>query len=39
MQNGDVVEYGAAEDIFERPRDDYTRKLLAAAFEPTGRVA
>jgi microcin C transport system ATP-binding protein len=39
MQNGDVVEYGPAEDIFERPRDDYTRKLLAAAFEPTGRVA
>jgi microcin C transport system ATP-binding protein len=32
MQNGRVVEEGAAEDIFARPRTDYTRALFAAAF-------
>ncbi|KAA2236377.1 ABC transporter ATP-binding protein [Salinarimonas soli] len=32
MQNGQVVEEGAAEDIFARPRTDYTRALFAAAF-------
>jgi len=31
MQNGDVVEAGDAEEIFERPRTDYTRALMAAA--------
>jgi microcin C transport system ATP-binding protein len=32
MQNGDVVEAGATEAIFERPQRDYTRTLMAAAF-------
>ncbi|MCB8821713.1 ABC transporter ATP-binding protein [Microvirga rosea] len=32
MQNGKVVEEGAAEAIFSRPQTDYTRALFAAAF-------
>ena len=31
MKRGDVVEYGAAEDLYERPQSDYTRTLLQAA--------
>ncbi len=31
MKQGDVVETGTAEDVFERPRTDYTRTLIAAA--------
>jgi len=33
MQNGKVVEEGAAERIFAAPRTDYTRALFKAAFE------
>jgi oligopeptide transport system ATP-binding protein len=32
MKTGKVVERGTAEEIFERPREDYTRDLIAAAF-------
>jgi microcin C transport system ATP-binding protein len=32
LKNGKVVEEGPAEDIFARPKDDYTKALLAAAF-------
>ena len=32
MRNGKVVEEGPAADIFERPKADYTKALLAAAF-------
>ncbi|TFF19956.1 ABC transporter ATP-binding protein [Jiella endophytica] len=43
MRNGQVVERGPAEEIFERPRTDYTRALMAAAFDieaaPTGIVS
>jgi microcin C transport system ATP-binding protein len=28
MSDGEVVEAGAADDVFERPRHDYTRRLL-----------
>jgi microcin C transport system ATP-binding protein len=33
MRNGKVVEEGPSRDIFESPRDDYTKALLAAAFD------
>jgi ABC-type microcin C transport system duplicated ATPase subunit YejF len=32
MKSGKVVERGTAEAIFDRPREDYTRDLIAAAF-------
>jgi microcin C transport system ATP-binding protein len=31
MRNGKVVEEGTGEEIFDRPREDYTKALLAAA--------
>ncbi len=33
MRNGVVVERGPAEDIFDRPQTDYTKALMAAAFD------
>ncbi|MHA7876755.1 ABC transporter ATP-binding protein [Roseivivax sp.] len=36
MKQGDVVEYGATEEIFEAPKTEYTRTLIAAAFDPVG---
>ena len=33
MRHGRVVEAGPTEEIFARPREDYTRALLAAALE------
>jgi microcin C transport system ATP-binding protein len=33
MRNGKVVEAGPAVDIFDHPRDDYTKALMAAALE------
>jgi microcin C transport system ATP-binding protein len=43
MRNGKVVETGTADQIFHEPRSDYTRALIAAAFEiataPTGVVS
>ena len=33
MRNGKVVEAGPAADVFDRPRTDYTKALMAAAFE------
>ncbi len=33
LRNGKVVEEGPARKIFEEPEDDYTRALLAAAFD------
>jgi microcin C transport system ATP-binding protein len=32
MRQGDVIEAGEGEAIFERPQQEYTRALLAAAF-------
>jgi len=33
MKNGKVVEQGAAETIFDRPTEPYSRALMKAAFE------
>jgi len=33
MRNGKVVESGPSEQIFTRPQSDYTRALIAAAFD------
>ena len=33
MRNGVVVEHGPAEQIFDRPQTDYTKALIAAAFD------
>ena len=33
MKNGKVVEEGPAEDIFKAPKENYTRALMAAAFD------
>ena len=33
LRNGKVVEEGVSADIFERPREDYTKALLAAALD------
>ena len=30
MKRGDVVEYGLAADLYERPQSEYTRSLLQA---------
>ncbi|HEY5305059.1 MAG TPA: ABC transporter ATP-binding protein [Pseudolabrys sp.] len=43
LRNGKMVEEGAAADLFKNPQSDYTRALLAAAFNletaPDGVVA
>ena len=43
MRHGKVVEEGPATEIFNRPKDDYTRALFAAAFRmetaPVGTVS
>ncbi len=33
MKNGDIVEEGTAREVFEAPKSEYTRALMAAAFE------
>jgi microcin C transport system ATP-binding protein len=33
MRNGKVVEFGPAEAIFDNPQTDYTKALMAAAFD------
>ncbi|WP_299784132.1 ABC transporter ATP-binding protein [uncultured Marivita sp.] len=33
MKAGDVVEYGSAQDVFTNPQTEYTKTLMAAAFD------
>jgi microcin C transport system ATP-binding protein len=33
MRNGEIVERGDAADIFDHPKTDYTKALMAAAFD------
>jgi microcin C transport system ATP-binding protein len=33
MRNGKVVETGRSEEVFDHPRTDYTKALMAAAFK------
>ena len=33
MRGGKVVEAGSADEVFDTPRTEYTRALMAAAFE------
>ncbi|MEZ9712144.1 ABC transporter ATP-binding protein [Vibrio cyclitrophicus] len=33
MQKGEVMEEGSAEDIFNNPKKNYTKKLIAASFD------
>jgi len=33
LRNGKIVEKGSAEKVFDRPETDYTKALMAAAFE------
>ena len=34
MQKGNIVELGTVREVFETPREDYTRALLAAGLDP-----
>ena len=38
MEKGRVVETGTVRDIFERPVQPYTRRLLAAGLDPDPEV-
>ena len=33
MKNGKIVERGSARNIFEKPKEDYTKALIKAAFD------
>jgi len=38
MSNGQLIEQGPAEDVYTRPREDYTKRLLAAEPYPDPQV-
>ena len=39
LQHGRVVEQGTTDEVLRRPRDDYTRMLIALGAEPRRRRA
>jgi len=39
MKSGDIVESGQADDIFRSPKTDYTKTLMAAAFDVSTKTA
>ncbi|QDC03191.1 ABC transporter ATP-binding protein [Mesorhizobium sp. 8] len=39
IHRGKIVESGQAHDVFRAPKDDYTRKLMAAVPKPDDRIA
>ena len=39
IHRGEIVESGKAHDVFRAPKDDYTRKLMAAVPKPDDRIA
>jgi len=39
MKQGDIVESGNAEDVFDAPKSDYTKTLMAAAFDVSTKIA
>ncbi|HCX66208.1 MAG TPA: microcin ABC transporter ATP-binding protein, partial [Rhodobiaceae bacterium] len=43
MKDGKVMEAGSADEVFDRPKTDYTKALMAAAFDletaPAGVVS
>ncbi len=41
MKEGDIVEWGSSDEIFDAPKTEYTRSLMAAAFDltPWGRAS
>ncbi|MGC1489665.1 MAG: microcin ABC transporter ATP-binding protein, partial [Albidovulum sp.] len=38
MRKGDIVEAGACDAVFDRPQQDYTKALMAAAFAHGAQV-
>lgn len=38
MKEGDVVEHGPVSEVFEAPKTQYTRSLMAAAFGPSAEM-
>jgi ABC-type microcin C transport system duplicated ATPase subunit YejF len=33
MKNGEIVESGISEEVFDEPKEEYTKKLLTAALK------